>query len=155
MLIILGNGKTIFFSCVDLFLDSRNQNLTLPMIAYYSFLKIRLVCAYVLLRVLECCVAPTFIWTELLVAWKGKEGRTLNREEKYLARDVEGLAPWDSFRSIIIVIPPKPFFGFPYKSRWDTFTWKLRGNSDFQSYCPVMKPTLPKIINGQCHVTIW
>jgi len=62
ILIILGNGKTtIFFSYVDLFIDSRNQNLTLQMIAYYSFLKIRLVCAYVLLRVLECYVAPTYI----------------------------------------------------------------------------------------------
>jgi hypothetical protein len=68
------------FSDVDLFLDLRSQNLTLPVIIYYTFLKIRLVSAYVSLRVLEWYVAPTFIWTEWLVAWGGKEqGRKISR----------------------------------------------------------------------------
>jgi len=41
------------FSDLDLFLDLRNKNLTLLMITYCSFLKIRLVSAYVSLWVLE------------------------------------------------------------------------------------------------------
>jgi hypothetical protein len=41
------------FSDLGLFFDLRNQNFTLPVITYYSFLKVKLVSAYVSLRVLE------------------------------------------------------------------------------------------------------
>jgi hypothetical protein len=67
------------FSDVDLFLELSYQNLTLPMFTYYSFLKVRFVSAYVSLRVLRY-VAPAFIRTEWLVAWRGiEQGRKISR----------------------------------------------------------------------------